>query len=67
MASYDLTNQKFGKLTALKKVGRHGSNAVWECLCECGNITKTMATSLKLGNTKSCGCLAKETQYNRRS
>lgn len=56
----DISNKKFGKLTALKIVGRSGSNNVWECLCECGKITQTTATSLMKGNTRSCGCYRKD-------
>ena len=33
---------------------------MWECQCDCGNIVYVNGTSLKNGNTKSCGCLAKE-------
>ncbi len=66
MPTYDLTNQKFGKLTAIKKVGRKGSNNIWECLCDCGNTTKATANSLKVGNKKSCGCLVIEVAKKRR-
>lgn len=55
----DLTNQKFGKLTALsftgKRVGRN--HLIWSCKCDCGSITEVAANSLKTGHTKSCGCL----------
>jgi hypothetical protein len=32
----------------------------WECHCECGRIKIVRADHLKVGNTKSCGCLASE-------
>lgn len=53
----DLTNQKFGFLTALyptKK--RQGSNIVWKCKCDCGNLTEVAASDLTHLKTKSCGC-----------
>jgi hypothetical protein len=54
----DLTNQKFGKLTALKLTGKkRGSFLEWECLCECGNICYIASAALTSGKTKSCGCL----------
>ena len=36
----DIAGQKFGRLTAVKRVGKdkHG-HALWECECECGNKT----------------------------
>ena len=52
MRNLDLTNQKFGKLTAVCKV-----NGGWECLCECGGTKIVTATHLAGGNIKSCGCL----------
>lgn len=54
----DLTGQKFGRLTAIERVGRDSCNhALWKCLCDCGNYTTAGSNSLKSGNTKSCGCL----------
>ena len=36
----DLTGQKFGKLTVIKKVEKSKNNRIkWICKCECGNIT----------------------------
>ncbi len=57
----DLTGQKFGKLTAIKDVGRNKSHKVlWLCKCECGNDKIINASSLRNGYTLSCGCLQKE-------
>ncbi len=58
--AYNIENKKFGKLTAIKKVGRTGSNNIWECKCDCGNTTTGTVTSLMLGNKKSCGCFRKD-------
>ena len=33
---------------------------VWMCQCECGEKTEVVAQSLKVGGTRSCGCLQKE-------
>lgn len=57
----DLTGQKFGKLTVLRRAPDHvnpdGTKYImWLCKCECGNETVTRATSLKNGHTRSCGC-----------
>lgn len=53
----DITNQRFGKLIALRMVGKlDGKNMYWECQCDCGNVKNIMGSSLRSGNTKSCGC-----------
>ena len=35
-------------------------NIVYECRCQCGNITHVRGSLLRSGNTKSCGCLREE-------
>ena len=63
----DLTGQTFGRLTVLSQVddyinpktGKH--SAQWNCLCSCGNTKIIRGSSLKNGNTMSCGCLQRET------
>lgn len=58
----NLQNQRFGRLIALKPTkNRDGNNCViWECLCDCGNITYIPSRNLRNGKTKSCGCIQKE-------
>lgn len=55
----DLTGKKFGKLKVLKLTGerKHG-NRMWECLCDCGNISIVSSSRLNLGKSKSCGCFS---------
>ena len=56
----DITNQKFGLLTALERLPIRQSQNLgydWKCQCECGNIINVPITYLKSGNTTSCGCL----------
>ena len=54
----DLTNQKFGYLTALYKINKTDSsnNNYWHCLCDCGLEVDVSATALKTLSTTSCGC-----------
>lgn len=53
----DLTGQTFGKLTVIDCAGKiDGRRYFWNCKCECGNIKAILGTSLRNGNTKSCGC-----------
>lgn len=64
----DLTGQRFGKLTVIKKIEskRNSSDrsVLWLCKCDCGNETIVRGSSLRNGNTKSCGCLRKEILNN---
>ena len=56
----DLTNQKFGMLTALKPTNkRNGTSIIWECICDCGNVCYKTSSYLLNGDTKSCGCISK--------
>lgn len=61
----DISNQTFGRLTALKIIGKTKKGYVWECVCECGSKTKTVRTKLESGHTRSCGCLIVEGRTNR--
>ncbi len=56
----DLTGKKFGRLTVKEFVRSENGNAVWECVCVCGNEKEVLAQHLKRGHVQSCGCLAKE-------
>lgn len=62
MKYQDITDQKFGRLTAIKPIGAIGSDRSmwWFCECDCGNKINVPAKHLKSGNTSSCGCLAVE-------
>ena len=54
----DLTGEKFGRLTVVKRVKNSKSgNIMWECKCECGNTKIVAGGHLKNGSIKSCGCL----------
>lgn len=57
----DLTNQKFGKLTALYPLPIKGNigGVIWHCKCDCGNTKDVSVERLRFGKTASCGCLKK--------
>jgi hypothetical protein len=54
----DLTGQRFGRIVVLHETPKRdkGGNVLWECKCDCGNITCTSSQNLRRGYTKSCGC-----------
>lgn len=59
--TYDLTGQKFGRLTVLKCTGqdKHHDNT-FLCKCDCGNEKIVAGYRLKNGHTQSCGCYNRE-------
>jgi len=57
----NLVGQKFGRLLVKEydsiTISGHSK---WLCQCDCGNKKIVLASDLKSGHTKSCGCLLKE-------
>lgn len=49
----------FGRLTAVEKVRENG-RTYWICRCSCGDTRKVLQYNLTRGNSKSCGCMARE-------
>lgn len=57
----DISGQVFNRLTVRERTENDkNKNAQWICDCTCGNTTIVLTRDLKSGNTKSCGCLHKE-------
>jgi len=55
----DLLGMKFGRWLVVSEVGK-GRPLYFKCLCDCGNTKEIRKDSLLTGDSKSCGCLAKE-------
>lgn len=61
----DLTGKIFGYLTVIER-GKDRTfpsgqtQTTWRCRCKCGKELEVIARNLTTGNTKSCGCYAKE-------
>lgn len=57
----NLKGQKFGKLFVLEEYGHSTDGKItWRCKCDCGNETIVTGRYLRIGNTRSCGCLKHE-------
>lgn len=58
----DITNRKFGRLTALYPTGKRssGGNVIWHCRCDCQKEIDVSYNDLLYSNLKSCGCQKKE-------
>lgn len=62
MKRLNLVGSVFNRLTVLKDAGNDPwGNSLWFCLCKCGESLTLPAPSFRWGNTKSCGCLNRET------
>lgn len=55
----DLTNQSFGRLTAIYCI-ENTSPPLWHCVCECGNEVDVISNQLTRKRTTSCGCGRKD-------
>lgn len=48
----------YNKLTYIRDAGTNVHNKrLWLLKCECGNVTTAVASQVRSGRTKSCGCL----------
>lgn len=57
----DLTGQKFGKLTVVRRHYTPSRRATfWECNCSCGNSIVLRSAELSGHKVKSCGCYPKK-------
>jgi hypothetical protein len=52
----DLTGQRFGMLVALRRGEARLSHTYWWCRCDCGREKEVALSSLKSGDSQSCGC-----------
>lgn len=63
----DLTGMVFGRLTVIEQHGMtKDRHILWKCECECGKYKNVSSRELRMGHTKSCGCLQKEKLRERR-
>lgn len=56
----DLTNERFGRWTAIRIAYRRNKRVFWLCRCDCGKEGDIAALSLRSGGSRSCGCLKVE-------
>lgn len=57
----DITGQTFNYLLAIEKTElKQGGHIIWKFLCVCGKEHLAVASDVKRGTTKSCGCKQSE-------
>lgn len=60
-AFIDMTGQTYGRLTAIRYVGRGKSNKpFWLFNCACGEQKEINGADVRSGRIKTCGCSKKE-------
>ena len=60
MKLVDITGQKFGRLTVIRRSETVNKHTMWLCVCDCGNEIIADAYNIKTGHTSSCGCIQRE-------
>lgn len=60
MKLIDETGNQYGYLTVLYRAPNKNGRTSWHCRCKCGNECDVLATNLRKGLVKSCGCYKKE-------
>lgn len=67
----DMLNTKFGNLTVIKRLpsikvkNDELYKDMWLCKCDCGSYIEARGSYLRYGKTNSCGCLYKNSGYER--
>ncbi len=61
MSEFDLTNQKFGRLTVIEPIYVYNNKYCkyqkkWHCVCDCGKHKNVLTYDIRSGKVKSCGC-----------
>lgn len=55
-----MIEKRFGRLTVKEYAFSKCQQRYWKCICDCGKEHLVKTKYLNNGDTKSCGCLAKE-------
>ena len=66
-AFVDLTGHVYSRLTVLSLGHRLGGRHAWNCRCDCGREALVSSSCLRMGTTKSCGCLNSEVRSRMRA
>lgn len=60
MKLINLVGKRYGRLVVLSRAESLNGHSRWHCKCDCGKECIVHGTSLKSGNTTSCGCYKTE-------
>lgn len=63
MNTKDLTGNRYGRLVVVERTDqRIGHCYLWRCRCDCGQEKLVRTYALTHGQSRSCGCLQRETR-----
>jgi hypothetical protein len=66
-ALLDLTGQRFGRWEAVACAGiTPRGGAIWRCVCDCGELKDVSLSSLRAGDSRSCGCIKRDAERGNR-
>lgn len=60
MKLIDITGKRYGRLLVVERADSAKGKTRWLCKCDCGKECIVHGSSLKSGNTTSCGCYKTE-------
>lgn len=60
-AALNVTGERYGRLVAIDRAMSEGGRSMWRFQCDCGNEIVRRLEVVRVGDTRSCGCLRKET------
>lgn len=63
MRKIDLLGQRFGHWLVIGRAEYSNGKPYWICRCDCGTTKTIRGSSLKCGDSVSCGCFAERLKY----
>jgi hypothetical protein len=60
----NLAGKRFGRLVVGSVSHRETPHVFWHCVCDCGTKLTVRSQHLRMGKTRSCGCLRLECKVN---
>lgn len=62
----NLAGKRYGRLVVMRRSGTaKNGEATWLCKCDCGREVVIQGNNLRIGHTKSCGCLSVDATIQR--
>lgn len=61
-----MEGRRFGRYVVIEMAPRTRRQIHYRCVCDCGTERTVNGEALRTGNTKSCGCLAREQRLKTR-